>query len=60
MPLYEFQCKECNKVFDKIMSLREMEETLPPCPECGSKKVKQTLAAGSIKVGLGGYAGKIR
>jgi putative FmdB family regulatory protein len=31
MPLYEFKCRACGKVFDELVRLGET----PPCPKCG-------------------------
>jgi putative FmdB family regulatory protein len=34
MPLYEYYCERCDKVFEALRPLRESE--LPaPCPDCG-------------------------
>lgn len=60
MPLYEYQCKKCEHAFDKVLSIREMETTSPACPKCGSEEVVKLISSGGVKVGLGGYAGKIR
>lgn len=60
MPLYEFECSKCEHVFDKILTIREMEKTRPTCPACGSDETKKLISSGRVKVGLGGYAGKIR
>ena len=60
MPLYEYECNECKKAFDKIMRISEMEKARITCPECGSKDVKKLMSSGRIKSGMGGYAGKIR
>lgn len=36
MPIYEFQCKNCEHCFEKLMSY---EEDYPSCPNCGSNDV---------------------
>lgn len=35
MPLYEFRCKECGEVFQKVIRLDKYHE--PSCPKCGSE-----------------------
>jgi len=60
MPLYEFQCQKCEHTFDKILSLKEMETVSLICPKCGSGDVLRLISSGSVKIGLGGYAGKVR
>jgi len=60
MPLYEFECNKCEHTFDKVLTIKEMEVCKPACPQCGSKSVRKLISSGGIKVGLGGYAGKVR
>src|SRR5712664_838108 len=45
MPHYEFFCPDCNKFFDKILSLVDYEEGEVQCPHCGSKNVEQRWSA---------------
>ncbi len=44
MPHYEFLCHDCQKFFDKILSLADYEEGEILCPHCGSKNVEQRWA----------------
>ena len=60
MPLYEFECTQCNEIFDQILSVRELEKEEVFCPKCGSREVKQLLGASAIETGLKGYRGKVR
>ena len=41
MPLYEFFCQDCDKMFTKVLSLVEYDKGEIICPKCGSKKVIQ-------------------
>jgi putative FmdB family regulatory protein len=41
MPHYEFFCQNCQKFFDRILSLIDYEEGDVHCPNCGSKEVEQ-------------------
>jgi len=45
MPHYEFLCHDCQKFFDKILSLADYEEGEILCPHCGSKDVEQGWSA---------------
>ena len=45
MPHYEFLCHDCQKFFDKILSLADYEEGEILCPHCGSKNVEQRWSA---------------
>ncbi len=55
MPLYEFSCKACERRFESIRKLSEMNEPAP-CPECGtsSERVLSAFAVGSGGGGAGG------
>ena len=47
MPLYDYQCKKCQAVFEVRAPLKEKEAGLEPeCPECHSKKTNQLLTSG--------------
>ena len=43
MPTYEYRCRECGKVFDRVEPLAEHGGKTPPCPQCGSRRVEQVL-----------------
>jgi putative FmdB family regulatory protein len=45
MPHYVFICQECKKEFEKVMHMDELEKEKPACPNCGSRKVEQEVAA---------------
>ena len=47
MPLYDYQCKQCQAVFEVRATFKEKEAGLEPeCPECHSKKTNQLLTSG--------------
>jgi putative FmdB family regulatory protein len=43
MPVYQYKCKSCGKVFEITCHLSEREE-LAACPDCGSKDVQQVFS----------------
>ena len=54
--------REINRVFydpDQI-TIEEMEKVKPICPHCGSDDLRKLISSGRIRIGLGGYAGKVR
>lgn len=49
MPIHEFRCQECNLLFEELLSAAEGTEAVV-CKKCGSKKVRKTISASSIKI----------
>lgn len=45
MPVYEYICKDCNKSFEKIITIAEHDQQQISCPHCNSKNVEQQAAA---------------
>ena len=56
MPIFEYTCKKCGKVFEKLVLVRNGGDIV--CPECGSKKTAQifstfaTASAGHTTAGV--------
>lgn len=49
MPLYDYQCNQCQYVFEVSASLKEKETGLQPaCPQCHSLDTLQVLTAGTV------------
>jgi putative FmdB family regulatory protein len=52
MPLYEYICNECGRVFEKIVSFTEAKKN-PACPDCQSqhtqKKISKVASTGGSK-----------
>jgi len=42
MPIYEYECKSCGNVFERIMKTGEGE---PACPACGRQEMKKLVAS---------------
>jgi putative FmdB family regulatory protein len=38
MPIYDYECKACEVVFDKLV---KFDDSTPNCPECGSDNVQK-------------------
>lgn len=50
MPLYEYKCNSCNKVFEHLTtSVKATEEV--KCPSCGSSDIKKLISAGVVRTG---------
>ena len=44
MPIYEYQCKNCNEKFEEFQSLGAGNEGVI-CPKCGSSKPEKLFSA---------------
>lgn len=47
MPLYEFDCKTCDKVVERICRYSEIKDQV--CPNCGAKVEKRESAPAGFK-----------
>lgn len=60
MPLYEYRCKACGEVFEKMVRWSEADRS-PVCPNCQSqdtqKKMSQIAAFGSSTNGSSAATG---
>ena len=45
MPIYDYLCKDCHKVFEKVLTLSEHDKVQVTCPTCGGKNVEQELTS---------------
>jgi putative FmdB family regulatory protein len=43
MPIYEYRCRKCGKLFEKIQKVDEGGDSLK-CPYCGGKKPEKVLS----------------
>lgn len=51
MPIYEYQCDQCNKKFEILVIGRDK----PVCPICGREDVRRLMSAcGFVSKGSGG------
>ena len=45
MPIFEYVCENCDRQFEQLF-LRP-DDLLPECPECGQRRVRKLISAGS-------------
>jgi putative FmdB family regulatory protein len=43
MPIYEYRCKNCGTVYEKIVP--SSSAPAPECPQCGSKEIEKLISA---------------
>src|ERR1044072_6012219 len=51
MPIYEFACPKCRKIFS-FLSKRMNPDRLPACPKCGNKKLEKQMSRFAMSRGL--------
>jgi putative FmdB family regulatory protein len=42
MPLYEYECRECGQVFEKMVRFSEIDQPAE-CPECKSQDIHKRI-----------------
>ena len=45
MPIYEFECPDCDILFEERLSLAELDEVVVECPICYTPRVKKVVSA---------------
>ncbi len=48
MPLYDFQCQSCGRVFEVRASIKQREDLKPECPVCHSHDTEALITAGLV------------
>ena len=51
MPLYEYECSDCGKRFDRLVAASAADDAT--CPRCGAAKVRRLI---SVIAGMAGRA----
>jgi putative FmdB family regulatory protein len=49
MPVFEFECKECQQHFEDLVFGNKLEGVL--CPTCGSDRVRKKMSTFVSKIG---------
>ena len=53
MPIYEYQCKACEHVFDVLQKMSD--DPLTYCPECGEPQLRKLMSAPNFRLKGGGW-----
>ena len=53
MPIYEYQCKACNKELEALQKISDAP--LQDCPECGEASLKKKVSAAAFRLKGGGW-----
>jgi len=52
MPIYEYKCLDCNKVFE-VLSTSSSDNPEVKCAKCDSAKVRKTISAAGFRINSG-------
>lgn len=50
MPIYEYQCSECGKIFEELILSKSDLEGIT-CKACGSQRVEKVLSGSAVVMG---------
>lgn len=53
MPIYGFECPDCDHRFDRLQKLSDPDPS--SCPQCGSEKVRRQITAPSFRLAGSGW-----
>ena len=53
MPIYEYECTNCDHTFDELQKMSD--EHLVDCPSCSAPKLARLLSAPSFRLKGGGW-----
>ena len=48
MPMYDYHCKNCDKVFEELVSSSATSDEKIQCPQCSQNKSKRLFSAPMI------------
>lgn len=54
MPIYEFRCLKCGKVFELLKLKKEDESIRMKCPTCGSPEIERVLSTVNVGTSVRG------
>ena len=53
MPIYEFECPDCDILFEERLSLAQLDEVVVECPICYTPRVKKVVSAPTFLISRG-------
>jgi putative FmdB family regulatory protein len=56
MPLYDYRCRDCGEIFEKLRRMHEADHDVQ-CPKCHSENVERMLSSFATSGGCGSGSG---
>ena len=53
MPIYEFECPDCDILFEERLSLAQLDEVVVECPICYTPRVEKVISAPTFLISRG-------
>ena len=53
MPIYEFECPDCDILFEERLSLAQLDKVVVECPICYTPRVKKVVSAPTFLISRG-------
>ena len=53
MPIYEFECPDCDILFEERLPLAQLDEVVVECPICYTPRVKKVISAPTFLISRG-------
>ena len=51
MPMYDYQCRQCNRFFEELVFSSSVADEEIKCPYCGHLDAQRQLSAPAVAVG---------
>ena len=51
MPMYDYQCRHCNRFFEELVFSSSVADKEIKCPHCGHLDAQRQLSAPAVAVG---------
>ena len=51
MPMYDYQCRHCNRFFEELVFFSSVADEEVKCPYCGYLDAQKQLSAPAVAVG---------
>jgi putative FmdB family regulatory protein len=50
MPMFDYKCKNCDQLFEELVSSSTVSDSEITCPHCRARRAKRQLSAPTVSV----------